>query len=158
MYYSITNNFIGYSHPYRNTQYYHGKDNKKNYEINLKNLGPNWYYANRNITYNRNSLGHREKEFAELNVDNYALCVGCSITEGIALEVENRYSNFLRNDLNIDVYNMGIGGTGNDVIFYNLVTWLHTFTQRPKFVVIQWTDIHRFLIEKSKDLRPRKYS
>lgn len=147
MYYSITDNFIGYSPLHRTSMFYHGRDSKENYETNLKKLGPSWYYANKNISYLRNSLGHREKEPSELQLDNYILCVGCSVTEGIALEVQTRYSNLLKNDLNIDVYNMGVGGTGNDVIAYNLLTWLSSVKSKPKFVVVQWSDTYRFITE-----------
>lgn len=147
MYYSFNENFIGYSVSERDQLWYHGKDSPDNFKINLEKLGPEWYYADKSITYKRNSLGHREKEFLDLDLENYALCIGCSITEGIALELENRYSNLLEKDLSIDVYNLGLGGTGNDVIVYNLLTWLASVPKKPKFIVIQWADVNRFITQ-----------
>ena len=136
-FFTLNDGYIGYNINYRYTEFFDGRDNKSNYEANLKKLGPNWYYANAEISYIRNSLGHREKEPVDLDYDNYALCVGCSITEGIALEVDTRYSNILRERLKIDTYNMGLSGTGNDVIAHNLIVWLSKAVKTPKFVVIQ---------------------
>lgn len=150
---TIKSGFIGrYSPPNADSlSLFQGRDSESLFNENLKKLGPSWYYANNKITYKFNSLGHRSMEFDDLNLDNYALCVGCSNTEGTALEVETRYSNLLQKDLNIDVYNMGIGGTGHDVVAHNLLTWAHTVKKKPKFIVIQWSDLRRFLTEIGPD-------
>jgi hypothetical protein len=140
-------NFIGYPENAR-FEYFHGhKDSKQTYDNNLKVMGPDWEYAKMFLTYKRNSLGHRSKEFSELNLDNYILCTGCSISEGIGLPVNKRYSDVLAYMLNCDMYNLGLGGSGNDVIFYNLVTWFTSVPIKPKLVVIGWTSENRFLVD-----------
>ena len=146
-YFTITDKFIGYSPKFRDELFFHGKDNEINFEANKKRLGNNWYYSTAHISYKRNSLGHRSPELKNLNLDNYIICTGCSITEGIAVEEENRYSSLLSKDLNMDVYNLGIASSGNDTIVHNLLTWLNNIEKKPKFIVIQWTDIHRFITE-----------
>jgi hypothetical protein len=130
---------------YRDELFFHGKDNQENFDANKKRLGDSWYYAKNKISYKRNSLGHRTVELKELNLDNYIICTGCSITEGIALEEQYRYSSLLRKELNVDVYNMGVASSGNDTLVHNLLTWLSSIEKKPKFIVIQWTDIHRFM-------------
>jgi hypothetical protein len=142
-----TDGFVGYSPEFRDELFFHGKDSEVNFEANKKKLGDSWYYTNNQITYKRNSLGHRSGEIQDLNLDNYIICTGCSLTEGIGVEVENRYSNLLQKDLNVDVYNMGVASSGNDVIVLNLLTWLARVEKKPKFIVIQWTDIHRFMTD-----------
>ena len=88
--FTITDNILGYSPEFRDELFFHGKDSKVNFEANKKKLGDLWYYTNNQITYKRNSLGHRSIEPAVLNLDNYIVCAGCSITEGIGVEVHNR--------------------------------------------------------------------
>lgn len=145
--FTITDKFIGYRLEYRDELFFHGKDNQANFEANKKRMGDSWYYSTANISYKRNSLGHRTVELENLNLDNYIICTGCSVTEGIGVEVQHRYSDQLKQDLNVDVYNMGVASSGNDVIVLNLLTWLAKIEKKPKFIVIQWTDIHRFMTD-----------
>jgi hypothetical protein len=106
--------------------------------------GPDWEYRNLAFDYLRNSYGHRSIEFMDMDSSNYILCAGCSVTEGIGIPVQYRYGDVLANLLSCGVYNLGIGGTGNDIIFYNLVTWFSTIKFKPKLVIIQWTGNTRF--------------
>jgi hypothetical protein len=87
------------------------------------------------------------------NLNNYILCTGSSIAEGIGLPVNKRYSDVLASMLNCDMYNLGLGGSGNDAIFYNLVTWFATVPIKPKLVVIGWTSESRFLTEKDNSIK-----
>ena len=66
MTYSFNNNFFGYDKDNRNKLFYHGIDDPAAFNKNKEKLGPSWYYYDRQITYNRNSLGHREKEIDQL--------------------------------------------------------------------------------------------
>lgn len=143
--FTYCSSFIGYPIVSR-LQEFHGKsDSREKFTKSLTTQGPDWEYANLSFNYSRNSYGHRSKEFTDLDSSNYILCAGCSVTEGIGLPVEHRYSDVLANLLECDVYNLGIGGTGNDIIFYNLVTWFSTIKKKPKLVIIQWTGNTRFL-------------
>lgn len=141
---SYNESFLGYMTFLRNAAY-HGKlDSKQAYEKNLKKLGPDWEYAKLDFSYKRNSLGHRSGELSELDVTNYILFTGCSVTEGVGIPADRRYSNVLSSMLKCDMYNLGLAATGNDVIFYNLISWFSHVKEKPKLVIIQWTGENRF--------------
>ena len=143
MSYKFHNNFIGY----RNSQQHElfsGSDNKKLFEENLKTKPDDWYYRTNTFDYKRNSLGHRCKELSDIDLDNYILTVGCSHTEGSGLPVENTYSHVLSERMKCDYYNLGLSGTGIDVMMHNLTVWFATVKKQPKFVVMQFPDIARY--------------
>lgn len=136
-------NFIGYPKKSRNSLYTI-TDSQEKYVKNLESLGSSWEYASLSVSYIRNSFGHRSKEYSELNLENYILCTGCSMVEGIGLPVSKRYSDVLSSMLGCDMYNLGLSGSGNDVIFYNLMSWFSYVPQKPKLVIIGWTGENRF--------------
>lgn len=142
--------FIGYSKNYRYSPFQGKLDSKENYIKNSQSKGDDWEYKNMYFDYKRNSFGHRSKELTELNLDNYILCTGCSLVEGIGLPIEKRWSDILAKKLNCDMYNLGLGGTGNDVIFYNLVNWFTNIEIKPKLVIIGWSSTNRFITINSK--------
>jgi len=85
-----------------------------------------------------NSNGHRSKNVEDIDTSNYILFAGCSHTAGYGLEVEEIYTHQLAHHLNMDYYNMGVGGSGCDVMFYNVMTWFHKYEHKPKLIVLQW--------------------
>jgi len=91
-----------------------------------------------------NSNGHRSKDIKDLKLDNYILFAGCSHTEGYGLEIEEVYPHHVSSALNMDYYNLGVGGSGCDVMFYNLMTWLFKYQHKPKLIVLQWSFPLRF--------------
>lgn len=124
-------------------------------ELVIEN-SPEWHFIQTPCTYTYNSLGHRSKEIEEVDLDNYILTLGCSHTEGVGIEEEKRYTPLLANKLKCDYYNMGVGGTGMDVVVHNLVTWFAVIPKKPKLVVIQWPEFTRILTgTDSKHLQPR---
>jgi len=141
--FTYCSDFIGYPESVRNTEFHGVTDSKVNFIKNAKTQGPNWEYLNLKFNYIRNSFGHRCVDFSELNQNNYILCGGCSLIEGIGIPVENRFSDIVSTALNCDMYNLGLGGTGNDAIFYNLVTWFTKIKNKPKLVIINWGPAHR---------------
>lgn len=143
--YSLNNDFIGYPENDRYTRYtLIGKDAESEYIKNLSKNGPNWYYATNNFSYLRNGNGHRSKEITELDLDNYILCTGCSVTEGIGIDTIHRYTDIIADNLKCDMYNLALSASGNDIMVYNLVTWFNKIKKKPKFIVVQWTNEHRF--------------
>lgn len=120
-------------------------DREDMYKLNRARLGPDWYYYNKEITYNYNRRGHRCKNIEEIDLDNYILFAGCSHTEGVGLELEKTYPYLLSQYYNCDYYNLSLAGTGIDTVEFNLLTWFTTIKKKPKFVVIQWPDHSRFL-------------
>lgn len=127
------------------TMEFNVSDDEKSYSNNKKKLGKEWYYHDKKIEYKYNSWGYRTKEFDDLNND-YILTLGCSFTEGIGLDYDDMWSTKLSKKLNLDVFNMGMGGTGVDFQFYN-TTLIHNHILKknkpPKYVIYQWPFEHR---------------
>jgi len=138
----LYNNLIGYKTDFRDLKY-SGSDSIEQHQEKLKTEDKDWYYRSAAITYKRNSLGHRCKDVSEIDFDNYILTTGCSHTEGVGLELEHTYSHYLANRLNCDYYNLGMGGTGIDIMMHNLTIWLNTY-KKPKLLVVQWPVHTRF--------------
>lgn len=134
---ALNNDFLGY-HPLEHNALFSGSDSEKLYIDNLKLQPEDWYYRTNKISYVRNSNGHRCKEVADIDLDNYILYTGCSHTEGIGVELEKTYAYLLSNKLNCDYYNLSIGGTGIDVVNYNLAMWFSKIKKPPKLLVLQW--------------------
>lgn len=144
--------FIGYTED-KKYEKFSGTDSLSKFNESIKKMGTNWEYLNLDFDYVRNSYGHRSPEISEINLDNYILFTGCSFTEGLGLPVNKRYSDIVASMLNCDLYNLGLAGSGNDIIFYNLLTWLSTVKQKPKLIVLQWTIDNRFMIiEKNQNI------
>lgn len=137
--------FIGYPASHKNTNF-SGSDSEEKFLKSKSEKEESWEYNSMPISYIRNEYGHRSGKITELNLDNYILFTGCSITEGIGIPVESRYSNLLSDMLKCDIYNLGLGGTGNDIIFYNLMSWFSIIKTKPKLVVLQWTSEYRYAI------------
>jgi hypothetical protein len=120
-------------------------DDEEMFERNLKSQPSDWYYKDREITYSFNKNGHRCKELEDIDLNNYILFAGCSHTEGVGLELERTYPYLISQYFNCDYYNLAIAGTGIDAVEYNLISWMSLIKQKPKFVVVQWSDHSRFL-------------
>jgi hypothetical protein len=133
----LINDFIGYE-PIEHNVVFSGSDSEELYIKNLKSKSIDWYYRTKQISYIRNSNGHRCKEIKDIDLSNYILYAGCSHTEGIGLELEKTYPYLLSKSLGCDYYNISIGGSGIDVLLHNLIVWFGTVKQKPKLVIIQW--------------------
>ena len=136
-------NFIGYKTE-ELFQEFSGSDTKEAFEESLITQPEDWYYRTNSVNYVRNSYGHRCKELADLDLNNYILYVGCSYTEGIGLELEKTYPYLVSNDLDTDYYNLGLGATGVDIMSYNLIQWNNLVKTEPKALVIQWPSVARY--------------
>ena len=134
----LNNDFIGYE-PLEHNVLFSGSDTEELYNQNLKSKSNDWYYRTNQIKYIRNSNGHRCREIKDIDLTNYILYAGCSHTEGIGLELEKTYPYLLSKSLNCDYYNLGVGGSGIDVLLHNLIVWFGSVKQKPKLVVIQWS-------------------
>ncbi len=143
MKYLYDSKIVGYTKDF-SFEKFSNTDTESLFLKNLKLKGSDWEYQSIDITYNRNSLGHREREISEIDLDNYILCVGCSYTEGIGLLKEHRYSDLIKKHLNIDVYNLGLGGAGNDLTFNNTINWINNY-KKPKAIIVQWSEPSRFI-------------
>lgn len=104
-----------------------------------------------------NSLGHRCKELSDIDLNNYALFTGCSHTLGEGLEIEHTFPYLFSKMVDIDYYNLGLSGSGVDVLLYNLNQWFHLIPQKPKVLIIQFPDYTRFssIIDDTDNIIPR---
>jgi len=146
-------NFIGYETQHHNEEF-SGSDTEELFKKSLLTKPDDWYYRTHPISYIRNSTGHRSKELGDLDLDNYILFTGCSLTEGIGLELEKTYPHIVSNKFNADYYSLALGGTGPDVVMYNLVQWYNIVKTPPKALVIQWPCNARYSVinkEKGQD-------
>ena len=121
-------------------------DSEELYKENLLKKPIDWFYRNNPITYKYNSSGFRCHEFNDLNFNNYILFLGDSHTEGVGLHLEDTYAYKVSKQLHKSYANLGIGGTGIDIMFFNLITWLHTFPH-PKYIVLYYSESTRTIIK-----------
>lgn len=119
-------------------------DGKQLYDKHLKEQPIDWYYRDNEISYKYNSLGHRCKNIEDIDLDNYILFSGCSYVEGLGLELEKTFPYLVSKELNSDYYNLGLSGSGIDIMTYNLTVWLSTVRKLPKAVIVLWTFEDRF--------------
>lgn len=136
------NGFISYE-PNQNLKFA-GTDTEEKYQNNLRLFPDDWYYRTAEITYNYNSLGHRCKDFREIDLDNYILFAGCSTTEGLGLEIEKTYPYMIANKLGYDYYNLSTAGSGMDIITHNLLRWITYVKKMPKMLFVQWPEQDRY--------------
>lgn len=129
---------------------FYGSDRKEKFIKNLNKLHENWYYRTHEVTYNFNSHGHRCDDLSSLDFENYILFLGDSHTVGIGLELEKTYAYISSKSLGLPYYNLGIGGTGIDVMLYNLITWLSKYP-KPKYICMFWSDVARSFFKDKND-------
>ena len=94
-----------------------------------------------------NSLGHRCKEIAELDFDNYVLFAGCSHTVGIGVTLKQSYPYLVAKKLKCDYYNLSVGGGGIDAVEHNLLMWFTLYDKPPKYIFCEWPDHARFMAQ-----------
>ncbi len=141
---NFNRHFLGYSP--NQTFYFPPEDSKESYLDNLKNQPDDWYYRHNPVSYTYNEFGHRSKSIDDIDLDNYILFTGCSLTVGTGLALEDTYSYLVADELNIDYYNLALGGSGIDILTYNLITWINYTKKQPKALVIQWPEYTRFAL------------
>jgi hypothetical protein len=138
---------------------FHSTDSEELFLDNKNKLGEGWYYYNNPIEYKFNSWGYRTKEFNDLN-DDYLLTFGCSYTEGIGLHYEDQWTTKFAKKLNLDIFNLGMGGTGIDFQYTNTMLF-HNFliknNKPPKLVVYQWPASNRTMAFFLKKDEPKLY-
>lgn len=123
------------------TRYFYSTDDENSFKKNRDILGKDWYYYDKEIKYEYNSWGYRTKDFYDLK-SNYIITFGCSFTEGIGLHYDDIWTTKIAKELNCDVFNLGVGGTGPDFSMYNtllLLNFIHKNNRYPKYVIYQWS-------------------
>lgn len=153
----INDGFIGNNTTNAKVDYTVGDDEQR-YLENLAVQPKDWYYRTHKVTYSYNSLGHRCKNIEDIDTDNYILFAGCSHTEGIGLEIQKTYPYIVSKRLKADYYNLGVSGTGIDVMTHNLTMWYKTVAKPPKALVIMQPEPTRFVTSIEQDYLHERYS
>jgi len=112
-----------------------------NYKNNRKKIEKyNW--TKNSITYKFNKFGFRSDEFGE---GDSIVFLGCSFTIGIGVPANVHFSNLVATELNLNCYNLGIGGGSNDCCFRLAYYWLAKL--KPKICVYVEPEDTRFEIK-----------
>ena len=133
------------------TTRFSGTDSEELFQQNLLKMPADWKYRTKEITYNTNSLGYRTKDFNQINHNNFFITYGCSFTFGVGLAEDEMWTTTVANELNMDCFNLGMGGAGIDFVYLNTLTYLKNTNVRPKFVAIQCPDPARLVMRSLKN-------
>lgn len=141
MTYLIKNPFISHSNV---SDKFIVTDNENAFNKNLKYLGDQWIFKNKDVGYKLNSYGYRmEKNIEDVDFNNYIAFFGCSNTVGVGMPLEDTFSYRIAEQLGTDYINGSIPGASPDFVFYNLVTLFDSAPKLPKVVIIYWPDPSR---------------
>jgi hypothetical protein len=152
------NNLLGYACN-NQEKLFAGSDSEEVFRVNLIKQPNGWYYRNQEITYTYNEHGHRCQSLNSLDTSNLLLFTGCSHTEGIGLHLEKTYPYLVSQNLNCNYYNLAIGGTGIDILLYNLISYRQIIKTLPKILFVQWPEFTRFSIfEENNSISTRSIS
>ena len=119
------------------------ESSEKEFKRNKRELGPDWYYYDKKITFEYNSNGFRAPEFDTIDWANSVVVFGDSFTAGDGNAIEDIATTLLQDMLEMPVINLGSSGTGIDLACWNSLL-LHETYPRPKAVVQLWSSIHRY--------------
>jgi hypothetical protein len=105
----------------------HTRKTSNSHTINkLNRLG----FNSQNVKYKFNNFGFRCNEFLEK--DNIVF-LGCSLTLGIGINLEDTFSQILSSSLSLNNCNLALAGGSNDALFRIAYHWLPQL--KPKVVV-----------------------
>lgn len=121
-------------------------DDETKFKQRLKTMPSDWEYRYIDIEYKYNTMGYRCKDHRTLSND-YILFSGCSFTEGVGLKLEHTYPYLVAQELEKDYYNLGMLGTGPQIVAQNMMLFLALMNKNlPSTVIIQWPDFYRYTI------------
>jgi hypothetical protein len=87
-----------------------------------------------NVSYTFNEDGFRADEFTYHRPHDSVLFLGCSLTIGIGMPLEETWAYKVASSLGLRRYNLGVGGSGSDMCFRLAYHWIPRL--RPKYVVM----------------------
>jgi len=118
-------------------------DTPKAFHKNKKRLGPDWYYHDKEIEYQFNELGFRNKPFSQVDWKNSVVVIGCSCVMGVGNAEEDGVCGQLEQILQMPVINLGVSGSAIDWACRNSLV-LHECFPHPKAIVQLWTALGRY--------------
>lgn len=105
------------------------------------------------ITYKFNSHGFRCNEFDD---SPGIIAIGCSFTAGVGLPAETTWPSLVAIELNLSLWNLGIGGASMDTCFRLLYHWIDQLS--AKYVLLLTPPDQRFELhtpEKTQCFHPQ---
>jgi hypothetical protein len=87
----------------------------------------------KSVSYTFNKHGFRADEFTGGEGDSIVF-LGCSLTMGIGMTLENTWAYKVAHSLGLRRYNLGVGGGGPDMCFRLAYHWIPKL--KPKYVVM----------------------
>ena len=129
--------------PYWIAEFYGG--DKKETWLDLKQeIGPDWYWYDNQVEYRLNKEGFRNPlDFDRYDWQNSYVIVGCSHVMGVGNKYEQTIGQIISRKLNTPVINLGVGGTGNNVMMHNVVHAIQKYG-KPKGLFVLWTYAPRY--------------
>ena len=123
------------------TSLWYSGDSEDNFKKNFNEISP--YFQKAYIDYNWNSYGYRTPyDFDDLP-SKFALCFGCSYTEGVGVGENDTWTARLEKNLGFACVNMGISGGSSDVIVANSRLWIQNRFRKPYAVFCQIPEVSR---------------
>ena len=118
-------------------------DNEENF--NDATLDSSWRdkWEQVKITYDLNSQGYRAKEWSEYDWENTIVMVGDSCTTGVGIPNNLTVSEILSRRIGKEVVNLGVNGSSNMFVLYNLARVVKHFN--PYAVIVQWSVPDRYV-------------
>ena len=124
--------------------YFLSDTEKTHYEKCKKDLGIDWHYYDKEVTYILNNHNYRTKEWKEIDWKNSIVVFGCSHVFGEGLALDETLCYQLENLFDRPVINLGQSGTSNTFNWHNSLQFYNIFGI-PYAVVQVWTAFERFL-------------
>tara|TARA_B100001057_G_scaffold100735_1_gene97738 strand:+ start:7613 stop:8626 length:1014 start_codon:yes stop_codon:yes gene_type:complete len=92
-----------------------------------KTLPDYWRFHKDEVNYKFNSDGFRAPEFDKVDWKNSYVILGCSHVFGTGNPDNETIGAYISNKLNEPVINLGVGGTGFETTYNNLLKQIHTY-------------------------------
>jgi hypothetical protein len=131
--------FIPYAVPFEPS------DTEYLYKSNMQRQADTWYYKSHAVTYTWNANGYRASDWVNVDWANSWIIMGCSHVVGIGVAYEDTVGEQLGPMINSPVVNLGMGGSGVDVVMYNSLRLIDAGI-RPRGVVVIAPDLARLSI------------
>ena len=122
-------------------------DTKELYELNLQDEVKRkklkeYGWIDNHFTYKFNSEGFRCGEFT---TSDAIVFLGCSFTMGIGLPKDKTFASIVSDRLELECYNLGIGGSSNDTAFRLARYWVPHL--RPRIVILMSPSHYRLEVK-----------
>lgn len=122
--------------PKNATNLWMGTDTQENFAAN-----PIDKWQSVEIIYKHNSNGFRTHELSDFLGKEVNVALGCSLTEGIGVPIENVWTSLIEQNLGTTLLNLGLGGGSTDTVSRILTNISGLFQIKKVFIL--WPSMHR---------------